>query len=68
MHCSYAQTKPTAHPSQSRREVLFCRCLDCKDAREMQQGLRLSLRKAVKERFRALEWHPPEADESEDVA
>ena len=59
MPCTYEKIKPTAHASQTKREVLFCSCPDCKDAREMNQGLRLSLRKSVKERLLALRWQPP---------
>lgn len=60
MPCTYEKIKPTAHASQTKREVLFCSCSDCKDAREMNQGLRLSLRKSVKERLLALQWQAPE--------
>jgi hypothetical protein len=64
--CTYANRKATAHPSQSKREVLFCRCLDCQDARQMNQGLRISLRKAVRERLTALQWRPPAPEPEED--
>lgn len=64
--CQYALTKPTAAASQSKREVLFCRCVDCQDARAMNAGTLLSLRKAVRERVAALQYKPeppPIADE-----
>lgn len=47
-----------ADPAQLKREVLFCRCVDCQDARAMNAGTSLSLRKAVRERVGALQWKP----------
>lgn len=60
--CQYLSTKPTAPPEQLRREVLFCQCIDCREARHMSQGLRLSMRKTVRERFHALSWQPPKPE------
>lgn len=58
--CQYANGRLLrAVPHQLKREVLFCRCPDCGDARAMNAGTRISLRKSVRERLGALQWTPP---------
>lgn len=64
--CQYANHKVLrASPSQLKREVLFCRCVDCQDARAMNAGTQLHLRRTVKERLTALQWKPLEDTQDE---
>lgn len=67
--CQYTQRRVLrAEPSQLKREVLFCRCVDCQDARAMNAGTQLSLRKSVKERVVALQWKPKEEERGDEEA
>lgn len=66
--CKFETFKRTAHPSQNRTNVLFCRCPQCSDARAYTTGgidLPPRVRSGVRTRVTALRWTPPEPPETE---
>lgn len=71
--CKYETFKKTAHPSQSRTNVLFCSCGKCHGARVAERlgirpkdGIRIVSDEA--ERLRALTWKPEPPPEEEPAA
>ena len=60
--CKYETFKRTAHPSQRRTNVMFCGCVHCVVARDMQRrkiGPRPGDRRNIRDRYAALTWTPP---------
>ena len=63
--CQFETFKLTAHPSQSRTNVLFCKCRPCQAARFAEQRLDtgLKLGPLTVERLKALSWTPPKPED-----
>ena len=66
--CKFDQFKATAHPSQSKTNVMFCGCKSCIGARAVwQAGVMNQTDQRIRARFEALTWTPPKpTDEAEE--
>lgn len=69
--CKYETFKRTAHPSQSRTNVMFCGCKGCMAARFLERkATRLEqCGEKMRPRLEALRWKPePDREQVEDEA